>query len=61
MYILVFTGDFVDDDVYYFKKEIKSIQWFFILLKNNWCSVMTRYSTGEMILIEYKLYELGDI
>jgi|688.fasta_scaffold742795_2 hypothetical protein len=58
VYILVFTGDFVDDDVYYFKKEIKSISRFFNLLKNNGSSVITRYSTGEMILIGKKLEDI---
>ena len=58
VFILVFTSDFTGDDLFYFKNDTVAISRFFNLLKNNGSSVITRYSTGEWILIGKKLSEI---
>jgi hypothetical protein len=50
-FILALRSDMYGDDDYYFNNNVSSISRIFNTLKNNGSSVITKYSTKQMILI----------
>lgn len=50
-FIIAFRSDILDDEEYYFNENVASISRLFNTLKNNGSSVITKYSTNQMMLV----------
>jgi len=50
-FIIAFRSDILDDEEYYFNENVASISRLFNTLKNNGSSVITKYSTNQIMLV----------
>ena len=57
-FIIAFRSDILDDEEYYFNENVASISRLFNTLKNNGSSVITKYSSNQVILIGKNIKEI---